>query len=142
MELRFARGHRWINPDPYVRRDQPCLCPIGRNHRRPPITKEEIMTKAERKLEKKVIKVLQLDSCLKCPHHGTERDPSSGDSFDWQDTSLVCYNVGKAKKGVRSSSELGGYPWKAPARVICGYSRDPESEYKRDGHKIPDWCPL
>jgi hypothetical protein len=87
-------------------------------------------------------KTLHIKSCLQCPHHGEERDPSSGDSFDWQDSSLVCYNVGRAKRHVRTSSELGGYPWKAPARVICGFSRDPKAEYKREKMGIPKWCPL
>lgn len=91
------------------------------------------------KMSHTVTKTLKLTSCLQCPHHGTERDPSSGDSFDWQDDSLVCY---LAKTKTRNQSELGGYPWKAPARVICGFSRCAEQEYARNGAKIPDWCPL
>ena len=82
---------------------------------------------------------LKITSCLQCPHHGIERDPSSGDSFDWYDHSLVCY---AAKSNTRYESELGGYLWKKPARVILGWSRDPESEYKRGKHGVPDWCPL
>ena len=82
---------------------------------------------------------LTITNCLECPHHGTERDPSSDDSFDWQDESLVCY---LSKTETRSSSELGGYGWSKPGRVICGFSRNAESEYKREKMGIPDWCPL
>lgn len=84
-------------------------------------------------------KTLKINSCLECPHHGVERDPSSDDNFDWQDHSLVCY---KARKGKSVGSELGGYTWKAPARRICGFSRDPEREYRREKMGIPEWCPL
>lgn len=83
---------------------------------------------------------LIITSCLQCPHHGVERDPSSGDSFDWGDESLVCYEA-KGEKVV-AMSDLGGYQWKKPARRICGFSRNPASEYKRDGEMVPDWCPL
>ena len=31
----------------------------------------------------KKTKTLKISNCLECPRHGTERDPSSGDSFDW-----------------------------------------------------------
>jgi len=84
---------------------------------------------------------LKITSCDQCPHHGLERDPSSGDSFDWQDESLVCYMAGN-HKDARDRSELGGYGWKAPAMVICGFSRSAISEYKRLDGEIPDWCPL
>jgi hypothetical protein len=85
---------------------------------------------------------LKIESCLKCPHVGVERDPSSGDSFDWQDESLVCYNEDNDKKHVDTKSDLGGYEWKAPARRIVGYSRCAEREYIREKMGIPDWCPL
>jgi hypothetical protein len=81
--------------------------------------------------------VLKIDSCLVCPHHGVERDPSSDDSFDWMDESLVCY---VAKSGKVSGGDAGA--WSKPARRIVGYSRNPVSEYKRDGQEIPKWCPL
>jgi hypothetical protein len=83
---------------------------------------------------------LKIANCLQCPNHGIERDPSSGDSFDWGDSSLVCYAANG--KDVVSRSDLGNYVWKAPARRICSYSRNPAHEYKHDGAKIPNWCPL
>jgi hypothetical protein len=87
-------------------------------------------------------KTIKITSCLNCPHHGIERDPSSGDSFDWQDESLVCYNVGKAKVGVEIRSDLGGYEWRAPARRIVGFSRNAKREYVTTKMGIPKWCPL
>lgn len=83
-------------------------------------------------------KTLKIKSCLDCPHHGTEHDPSSGDSFDWHDEALVCYKA----KGKHVVTGGDGYQWSKPARRIVGYSRNPESEYKRDGAEIPEWCPL
>ena len=86
-------------------------------------------------------KTLKITSCLNCPHHGFERDPSSHDSFDWQDDALVCYKARKSKY-VQTCSDLGGYEYKAPARIIVGASRNAEAEYKRNKVGIPDWCPL
>jgi hypothetical protein len=86
------------------------------------------------------MKTLKINSCLQCPHHGVERDPSSGDSFDWQDDALVCY---KARgKFTQTKSNLGGYVWKGEARIIIGASRSAVFEYKNRKLGIPDWCPL
>jgi hypothetical protein len=86
-------------------------------------------------------KTLKITSCLNCPHHGVERDPSSGDSFDWQDDALVCYKARKSQY-TQTSSDLGHYEWKAPARIIVGGSRNAAGEYKRGKYGIPEWCPL
>jgi hypothetical protein len=90
-------------------------------------------------IETKNVKMLPIRSCLGCPHHGIERDPSSSDSFDFQDTALVC-RLAKVPRDQRPSDMQ--YTWKQPARRILGYSRGPEKEYRRNGEKIPDWCPL
>ena len=85
------------------------------------------------------MKTLKIKSCLECPHHGFERDPSSGDSFDWQDDALVC------KKTKPSAAELKSrllHEGDKSGRIIVGASRSAEAEYKRDGEKIPKWCPL
>jgi hypothetical protein len=87
------------------------------------------------------MKTLKIKSCLACPHHGFERDPSSGDSFDWMDESLVCYKARKSKH-TRTMSDLGYYEWKAPARRIVGFARNPKQEYITDKVGIPKWCPL
>ena len=87
----------------------------------------------------KVTKTLKIKSCLDCPFHGVERDPSSSDSFDWHDDALVCYKARPSKYKV-TGGDAG--PWKAPARRIVGYSRSAVSEYERDGQPIPEWCPL
>jgi hypothetical protein len=82
--------------------------------------------------------MLKINSCLDCPYHGIEHDPSSGDSFDWCDHALVC------KKRKPSAEELSHRLVKPdnPGRIIVGCSRSPESEYKKEGSKIPKWCPL
>lgn len=89
--------------------------------------------------KRKTKRIIVLTSCLECPHHAIERDPSSSDSFDFYDSSLVCRLAPVPKD--QEPSDLQGY-WKQPARRILGYSRNPEREYREDGEKIPDWCPL
>jgi hypothetical protein len=82
---------------------------------------------------------VKITSCLDCAKHGIERDPSSGDSFDWQDNALVC-KAAKPPKGEVESRLLHDDP---PGRIILGASRCAESEYKnKRGDKIPKWCPL
>ena len=83
-------------------------------------------------------KTIKITSCLQCPHHGFERDPSSGDSFDWQDTALVC-RLAKASKEERASRLIA---WEREGKAIVGCSRNPEGEYTRSGQPIPKWCPL
>jgi ssDNA-binding Zn-finger/Zn-ribbon topoisomerase 1 len=102
--------------------------------------KKDAEEAAKRKKKEDAGVVLKLTSCLQCPNHGLERDPSSGDSFDWQDESLVCY----AARGpqVVAQSDLGGYSWKGPARRICGFSRNAKREYEQSGGEVPEWCPL
>jgi len=82
--------------------------------------------------------MLKLKSCLDCPHHFTEHDPSSHDSFDWQDDALVC-KASKPPKGEVEGRLLHDDP---PGRIIVGGSRCAESEYENHGAKIPKWCPL
>lgn len=41
-------------------------------------------------MTKQADRVLKINSCLDCPHHSIEHDPSSGDSFDWGDSALAC----------------------------------------------------
>jgi hypothetical protein len=87
---------------------------------------------------RKKTKTIKIMSCLQCPHHGIERDPSSGDSFDWYDTSLVC-RLADAPKEEESLRILA---FEKPGRAIVCCSRNPNAEYKRDGEPIPKWCPL
>lgn len=84
------------------------------------------------------MKTLKIKSCLDCPHHGIEPDPSGRDSFDSWDTALVC------KRAAPSAAEVAqrlrhGTP---PGRIIVGASRNPEAEYVAEKSRILAWCPL
>lgn len=84
-------------------------------------------------------KTLQITSCLQCPFHGIERDPSSDDSFDAWDEALVCKKTKPSKKELAMRIYHEGDD---SGRIIVGASRNPEREYKGDGEPIPEWCPL
>lgn len=89
--------------------------------------------------KKKDAVTIKIESCLACPNHGIERDPSSGDSFDAYDTALVCL------KAPPPPGQADDAPWRKdwpPCRAIVSYSRNPASEYEREKVGIPAWCPL
>ena len=76
--------------------------------------------------------LLKIDNCLDCPHSKEIQDPSSGDSFDWNDVSLCCTKTPLSRPEKTDRGEV------VPGRRIIAYER----VIRRSEAAVPTWCPL
>lgn len=75
-------------------------------------------------------KLIAITNCLDCPYSKEIQDPSSDDSWDFHDVSLLCMKRKRPTSVDRWNPE--GY------RHIAG----PDRSIRRKDCDIPEWCPL